>query len=219
MKIQAFTACVDYADLLQLGAARWAAGLASWVIVTTPEDRATQELAARSGAALHLTRAFQADGALFNKARALQEAREAWKRAGVEWQLFLDADVAPPEGWLGQLEAAHLKPGWLYGARRRLASGRLFDDRELAGFFQLFHASDPRGARPLERDWLHAGNYDSAFMLRWPPPLRRILPLELEHAGEPGRNWCGRGNVEAMEKLRERRKRQSWKTEKLGVEL
>lgn len=219
LKLSAFTACVDYADLLALGAERWASGLEAWTIVSTFEDEATAALAERIGARLHRTRAFQADGALFNKARALQEAREAAGSAPGEWTLFLDADVAPPEDWLGRLEVLGLKPGWLYGARRRQAGGKLIEDRELAGFFQLFRSDDPRGAAPLERDWLHAGNYDSAFMLRWPAPLRRILPLELEHAGEPGQNWCGRGNSEAMAKIRERRKTESWRSEKLGVRL
>lgn len=211
LRIHAICTSVDYGAHLARSIDRWVAGLASLVVVTAPRDEATIALTRAHGAALHVTDAFFADGALMNKGRAMQEARALVPRE--DWQLFIDADVIPPEGWLPILEAEAPKPGTLHGARRVSEDGAPIDDRELAGFFQLFHSSDPRAQAPLERKFRHAGNYDSAFMLRWPAGLRRILPLELEHLGEPGKNWCGVGNDRAMAELRKRRRTKSWRTE------
>lgn len=211
MKLSAVTVSVDYSTELARSIRRWVAGLESLIVVTAPRDEATIELARANGARLHVTDAFWQEGALFNKARALEEARSLLPAA--DWHLFLDADVIPPEDWREQLERLDPQIGMLHGARRAHEDGRPIDDRELAGFFQLFHSSDPRAAKPLDRDWLHSGNYDSTFMMRWPNSLQRILPLELVHLGETGKNWCGKGNEAAMKKIREGRRGRSWRTE------
>ena len=52
---------------------------------------------------------------------------------------------------------------------------RLFEEYEVAGFFQLWHARDPHvlgedGAwtHPFyDPHWRHAGGYDSAHAMRW----------------------------------------------------
>lgn len=212
MRVSAITVSVDYASELAHGIARWVAGLEELVVVTAPRDEETIALAEHAGATLHVTGAFWEDGALFNKARAMQEARALLPPDG--WHLFIDADVVPPEDWMERLEAEALQPGTLHGARRVFEDGRPVVDRELAGFFQLWHASDSRGVAPLGRDWLHGGCYDSEFMLRWPRQFQRILDLELVHLGETGQNWCGRENRAALEDIRRRRRAgQSWRTE------
>jgi glycosyltransferase involved in cell wall biosynthesis len=212
MNLHALVVSVDYAPELARSIDRWLTGLASLVVVTCARDEATIALARARGARLHVTEAFYEDGAYFNKWRALQQAR-ALLPAG-DWHAFIDADVVPPDEWQTQLEAAEPTVGTLHGARRVDEHGALIHDAELAGFFHLFHSSDPRAAHPLERDWLHAGNGDSAFLRRWPRRLQRLLPLTLVHLGEPRRNWCGKGNDAALEEiLARRRARQSWKTE------
>ena len=215
LRVAAITTCVDYSEYLARSIARWVAGLELLVVVTAPRDEATIALAREHGATLHVTDAFWRDGALFRKGLALQEARSFLPPGG--FHLFLDADVMPPEDWLAQLEAADLQLGMLHGARRIYEDGRPINDRELAGFFQLFHSSDPRGLAPLATNFWHAGNVDSDFMLRWPRALQRILPLQLTHLGEPGVNWCGVGNEAAIARLREARKRgRSWRDEVIG---
>lgn len=211
MQVHALVVSVDYAPELSRSIDRWVAGLASLVVVTAPRDEATIALARQHGAQLHVTEAFFEDGALFNKGAAMQEARALLPQS--DWHLFLDADVVPPPDWATRLEAADTKLGCLHGARRVLEDGRPIDDRELAGFFHLFHSADPRASHPLDRDWLHAGNYDSTFMQRWPRELQRILDLELVHLGEPGVNWCGKGNDAAMKQIREQRRTRSWRSE------
>jgi hypothetical protein len=215
VKLHALTVSVDYGPELARSIDRWVSGLEQLVVVTAPRDEETIALARRAGADLHVTEAFWEDGAHFAKSRAMQEARALLPSEG--WHLFIDADVVPPEGWRTMLEAQAPQPGTLHGARRVFEDGRQVGDRELAGFFQLFHAADARGAAPLGCEWTHAGCYDSEFMLRWPRAQQRILDLELVHLGETGRNWCGRGNEAALEEIRrQRRAGRSWRTETVG---
>jgi len=215
VKVAAIVVSVDYAAELARSIDRWVAGLEQLVVVTAPRDEATIALAERSGARLHQTDVFWADGAYFAKGAAIAEAWPLFPPDG--WRLLIDADVIPPENWMEVIESARPRVGTLHGARRRHEDGRPIRDGELAGFFQLWHAHDPRGREPVGRHWTHAGCYDSDFMLRWPHTQQRLLPLELVHLGEPGRNWCGRGNEDAMRAIRERRKRgKHWRTETIG---
>lgn len=211
MRIHALTVSVDYSAELARSIDRWVAGLASLTVVTCHRDLATRELAVRAGARVFVTDAFYEEGAFFNKGRALELARGTLPAE--DWHLLIDADVIAPETWPSVLEAAAPQPGILHGARRVRESGEPIFDAELAGFFHLWHSSDSRAAAPLARDFIHAGNYDSDFLARWPRKLQRILPLELVHLGETGRSWCGRGNEAAMEEIRRRRRTRSWRQE------
>jgi hypothetical protein len=66
--------------------------------------------------------------------------------------------------------------------------------REWAGYTQIFHASDPvLGPPPWhEVDWKHAGGADSMFQLKWPEERKVRPPFEVLHLGPAGQNWCGR---------------------------
>lgn len=214
MNVHAVTTSVDYAPELAHSIDLWLGGLASLIVVTAPRDEATIELARKSGARLHVTDAFYEDGAHLNKGRAMQQARSLLPAE--DWHLFIDADVIPPEKWLDTVWDADPKVGRLHGAVRVGENGEPIHDRELAGFFHLFHSSDSRAAAPLARDFTHSGNYDTLFMRRWPRTLQRILPLTLTHLGEPRTNWCGKGNAAAMAELHQRRRSKHWKTEIVG---
>jgi hypothetical protein len=199
------TVCVGYAELLRPSVPRWTAGLDRWTVVTAPGDQATLDLCAAAGVDTFQTDAFTLDGAVFNKGRAMSEAYTA--RTWPDWVVFIDADVIPPAEWRWLVEAATPVPGWLYGARRRLTSGAPYFDGEIAGFFQLFHATDPRVQRQpiLDCTWRHAGGYDSEFQFRWPPECRSVIPgLELVHQGEPGQNWWARDPARMARMLRDR---------------
>ena len=172
MKLCGLTVSVGYADLLEPSVRRWATALDRWIVVTTPDDHATLELCARHGVATYLTRAFFDDQAVFNKANAMSEAYVAtpW----TEFWLFIDADVIPPADWRARVEAAQPMSGNLYGCTRRLEDGSVYNEGEIAGYFQLFHASDPQVQRRplLDCSWQHAGGYDSEFQFRWMPDQR-----------------------------------------------
>jgi glycosyltransferase involved in cell wall biosynthesis len=218
VKLSAITVCVNYSEFLGQSLARWKAGTDELIVVTHPGDIATKALCSGFGVRCHPTARFYQSGAAFNKAGALNQAiSETGILDRADWFAFVDADVVPPADWREQLEDADLRGGNLYGARRFAEDGRLIPDGELAGYFQLFSAADPAAqGRPLLIEFSHAGCYDSVFMARWPLARRIFLPLDLVHLGDCGRNWCGRGNDQAMgAMLHERRRRGGWQHERL----
>lgn len=205
MRIHGLTVCVDYADLLAQSIGLWLPSLTSLTVVTTERDEASKLLALTRGALLHVTDAFYRNGAAFNKGAAMEEARRSMPWS--DWILFFDADIVPPADWLAQVEAANPQAGKLYGARRMMDDGTIKrESGEIAGFFMLFHSTDPRAAEGVPCDWRHAGGYDSDFQLRWGAD-RVWTPLTVRHVGAAGRNWYGRGNAGAMDALIAKRRR------------
>lgn len=211
--LSAIVICVDYADQLAKGLAKWRDGVDRLLVVSAPRDEATRELCKAEGVQVCLTDVFWEGGAKFNKGAAMVAAYR--KLQPKDWALFFDADIEPPEGWRYALEG--VVPGTLYGAKRRQAGGELILERDLAGYFQLAHVSDPnmRHDPIVDVHWFHAGNYDTTFMQRWPESKQRYLPFEVVHHGEMGKNWCGVGNDKAVELLRaeRRRRRGGWRHE------
>lgn len=225
MTIHGLTVCVEYAEFLARGIARWMAGLASLTVVTTEGDTETQRLARQHGARLHVTDAFYRDGAAFNKGRAMEDARRSMPWS--DWILFFDADVVPPADWMRRLTSAR---AWsLHGCRRFEANRSMEDigqpdipgDVPGVGFFQLFHSGDPlaQDTPLLETHWTHGGNYDNALMDRWRTKGRPIqtLPFRLAHIGER-HNWFGRGRVDAFTAMQaERARLGGWQHERIEV--
>lgn len=176
MRIHGLTVCVDYAEFLAHAIERWMSGLASLTVVTTAKDQATIAIANAYGANVFETDEFYADGAVFNKGRAMESAR-VWSEDMVRhrepgWRLFFDSDVVPPVDWASRLGS--LEPGSLYGCLRYDAEPTAMDDVGQpkcahdvpgVGYFQLFHGQDPivQVTPLLDTHWAHAGNYDNRF--------------------------------------------------------
>ena len=216
--VHGLTVCVDYAEFLAVSLDRWVATLETLTVVTSYTDTDTVALVAnRPSVTLHQTDLFYQDGAVFNKGRAMEAARELMPWS--DWILFFDADIVPPLDWLTR-SAPVLQPGVLYGVHRFAAVGGETDDHRQpslphdtpgVGYFQLFHSSDPavRDAKPLiDTHWRHAGNYDNRLLDRWRKHGRAVrpLPFRVAHIGERD-NWCGRGNRAGFEALQAERKR------------
>jgi len=212
--MRAITVCVEYDDLLRLTLPRLLSHFDWLLVATSPADVGTQYLVAQMAAAamaageprpvqLHVTDAFTRGGAVFNKGLAIEEGFDLLGREG--WLCVVDADIVLPPLIP---HPSSLIPGCLYGpARRRMCvdpaawdggddwSGYpAVQDCELAGFLQLFHASDPalRGRPWYGTDWRHAGGCDSVFQAKWPAERRIRLPFEVLHLGPDGINWHGR---------------------------
>jgi hypothetical protein len=193
------------------------------MVVTAPGDKAIQ-VADANRARVFVTDLFYANGAKFNKWRALEAGWDVFGRHG--WCCHLDADVFwPKEAQLPQLEV-----GTLYGPLRRMMPlmakptepFRLPPEdewhnfpihnnvHEWAGYSQIFHADDPHLGKPPwhEVDYTHAGAADSWFQARWGPAdgnwqpgqrqpgaCKMRLPFEVLHVGEAGANWFGRSTA------------------------
>lgn len=223
MKVNLIIPCIDnnhYAALLQQALAKWLPSAQSVTVVTSASDDQTTLVASAAGCLIHHTEVWWANGAVFNKGAAMEEARSQmpWNN----WILLADADVVPPDSWLSIIEARNPQCGFLYGARRQMDDGTVKNDwNQPQGFFQLFHVDDPAAqARPLiPTDWTHAGGYDSDLTNRWLPKRRVVInELILRHHGPDGKHWCGKGNDAAMERLMaERNGRPRGKNEKIQV--
>jgi len=210
--LEALTVCVGYDDFLAIGLDRWRHNVDRLIVVTTPQDDQTLALCDHNDVTAHTTNAFYGGDAAFNKGLAIEEARTRWGQN--DWLLFFDADIIPPADFREQLQNTILQPGRLYGPWRRqcdtnellatvmqsdtwdLSALPLVSDGEMAGYFQLFHATDPRlpdrNALWMDTQWPHAGGYDSRFQARWPRRLHSRLPFEVVHLGPHGTNWHGR---------------------------
>lgn len=204
LKPQGIVVCVDYDDLLAMTLPANLRHLSSCVVVTAPHDEATQRLCnGFDKVRVHVTDAFYRYGATFNKGLAIEEGFDVLGRWG--WILVWDADTLFPR----RLRLQSVQCGHLYGARRRVCPNplqhrdnlpwrrwRVHKDREIAGYFQLFHAADQHIA---ERPWYevtftHAGGGDGYFQSRWPADRKHWLPAEVLHFGPVDTNWFGRAS-------------------------
>lgn len=173
---------------------------------------------------LYVTDSFYDDGAVFNKWKALEHGldfmgRDGWlclMDADVLWpenvpqqfyqQLRIGRLYTPqrrilsnPASILWQ-DKAHLPEYKGLASSRSPTWANLVvqstpkQEREFAGYTQIFHAHDPvLGRGPWhELDWRHAGGADSFFQDRWATHNKVRPPFEVIHLGEPGENWCGR---------------------------
>lgn len=223
--IRGLTVCVNYADILELSLPRNMASLSECVVVTSPTDEATKAAASKvPGVSVFETDAFYRHGARFNKGLAIEEAFNYFGRRG--WMLIWDADIVFPP----KLPLPTLKPGNLYGCRRRIwphtdsypkkqswaGVGRGSppgDKHGIWGFFQLFHAHDPvLAGLPHWYDvtFTHAGGCDCRFQKLWPASKKIKMDFDVLHLGEVDANWFGRGQPGADEELKRLRTAQGW---------
>ena len=219
--------CVNYADFLARTLPRNASHFDHIVVVTTPDDVATRAVVhGCDHAELFVTQAFTKHGAVFNKGLAIEEGFDFLGRDG--WMCVWDADTVMPR----DMDLNDLPPNRLYAPRRRICSKperwddgedwRRFPryrDREFAGYFQLFHASDPvLATRPwYGTHWRHAGGCDSDFQAKWPRERKVRLPFDVLHLGKPGVNWAGRtpDHQHILRQLRSDRSKHGYTQEQL----
>jgi hypothetical protein len=200
--MRGITVCVGYDDLLSITLASNMRHLTECVVVTHQDDERTKAVATSvPGVRVFETALFYADGARFNKGRALESAFDFLGRDG--WLCIWDADVLFP----ASLPLASLDPETLYGAPRRILDDLrqwhpdldwrrlpLSRDRPCIGYLQIFHAS---ASVLRQRPWYdpgftHAGGSDGRFATRWPVRRRWMLPFEVLHLGPKDTNWMGR---------------------------
>lgn len=219
MRIHVLTVCVDYSDHLSLSLERWCSA-DTIIVVTSPTDTDTHALCSRYGTLQHRTKAFWDNGAKFNKGASIAEAYRIWMpKEENDWALFVDADVIPPTDWRVRVEMSEVKQGNIYGAPRHGENGMRIADPYPAGYFLLFHTRDQNAHDPIvDTHWYHAGNYDSTFISRWARPQLHWLPIPLRHTSPTGQNWCGRGNIKAMNELicERRRRGGQWRHETIS---
>ena len=206
--MRAITVCVDFADLLAVTLAANIHHFTEYWVVTSLQDEATHHLCLECqqlGMPVQVLRTgrFYEGGAAFNKWAALEIGLTVMERRG--WLCLLDADVL----WPANIPSWQREIGCLYTPMRRMFTDLRLpipseaewskyplhpQQREWAGYTQIFHADDPVLGKPPwhETNWRHAGGADSFFQRKWSADKKRRPPFEVMHLGESGQNWCGR---------------------------
>lgn len=200
--MKAIIVCVNYSDFLSITLPYNRHHFSEVVVVTSFNDRETQQLAKRHGARILITDAFYDDGADFNKFKALEQGLSVMGRNG--WICLLDADIL----WPKVLPKFTFTPGKLYTPDRRMmreligqiphepywASFPRPQYKGFSGYTQIVHGSDPvLGSPPWhEVTGRHAGGADTKFQARWSEADKIRPPFEVLHLGPNKTNWRGR---------------------------
>ncbi len=200
--LRGITISVSYGPLLAITLPLNMRHLESCLVVTSPEDHETQDVAfSVPGVSVFETDAFTRHGARFNKGLAYEEGFDKLGRAG--WILIWDADCIFPS----ELPLDSIQPTKLYGCRRRILEDPCKWSESLdwrtcpvnrdggpIGYFQLAHADDPvlKHQRPwYEVSFSHAGGGDAWYMEHWHPGNRIVLPFDVLHLGPIDTHWFG----------------------------
>jgi len=222
LSVKSLVVCVNYSDKLAITLPRNKRHFDRTLVVTSPDDTQTQELARAEGVDLYITDAFTRYGAYFNKGMAIEESLDELGRDG--WICIWDADIVMPN----TLNLQNPDPRSLHvPIRRTLADWKAFrpdgidwsslpsptQPHEFDGYFQLFHGL-AMGERPWYGiEWTHAGGCDSDFQFKFDKHYRKRLPFEVLHLGSEGYlrigNWAGvtPEGKEQMRSIREARRR------------
>lgn len=202
--MNAIMVCVDYSDILAMTLPYNRHHFDRVMVVTSLTDSRTRDLAWNYGCDVHLTNSFYRDGAYFNKWKALEEGLTVLGRKG--WLCIMDADIL----WPREVDLnRYLHCGYLYTPRRYMIDpipNKILkeeewntyplhpQDREFAGYTQIFHADDKHLDSPPwhQTNWKHAGGADSFFQAKWPEPYKVRPNFRVLHLGASGQNWCGR---------------------------
>ena len=181
MRLEAIVVCVNYSDFLEHTLPENMKYFDRVVVVTSPEDRATQALCNRLGVDFIETTVFYEYGDKFNKGKGIGLGLSHLRHDG--WLLHLDADTLLPHGFRAMLEHARLDPKCIYGADRLNVVG--FDrytamkDKLLSPQFQYRYLVTPPpgltlGARLLHKEY---GYCPIGYFQLWHSSARRTYPI------------------------------------------
>ncbi len=123
LRLEAVTVCVGFDDMLDLTLPLNHPHLDTMIVVTSHEDRATQQVAKKHGAICVQTDLFTKNGRHFNKGAAINAGFGRFQYHG--WRLHLDSDIILPDNFRRVLfNHTHLDPNSIYGADRIDVIGR-----------------------------------------------------------------------------------------------
>lgn len=193
--VEAVTICVNYGDFLAWTLPFNRNQFSNMVVVTSPEDSATQRLCTHYHVQCVQTDVFTANGRKFNKGAAINEGLKRLSRHG--WVVQLDADILVPPRTKEFLGRALLDPTAIYGIDR-------FDVNNFADFIR--HVTDPelqlvadtyivdhtvlgRGARLMNED----GYVPIGFFQAWNPKGSAVYQYVTDP--DPRRDGSEHGDV------------------------
>lgn len=202
--LRALITCVNFSHELEIALPHNLHHFSEILIVTHHSDHRTHHIARTHNVNTLNTNAFYNNNAHFAKYAAIEHALDHFGRHG--WLCLIDADTL----WPKHINWPDLEPHNLYGTHRVILNPITTptppDDnwhslpiqknstREICGFTQIFHASDPHLKSPPWHDTTipHAGKGDSLFNQLWPKTNQIRLPFTALHLGKNGQDWNGR---------------------------
>jgi hypothetical protein len=116
MKIEALITCVNHADFLAHTLPMNKPQFDRILVVTSPEDKKTQQVCAYWGVQAHVTDSFQSRWGHFCKGSGINEGLALLDKDA--WLCHLDADIALPPNARYALERADLDTSMIYGIDR-----------------------------------------------------------------------------------------------------
>lgn len=224
IKLEGLEVCVGYADFLSVTLPFNIRHFDKFVVVTSSDDRSTQEIARKHGAHLVVSDRHHEDGADFNKGKLINDGLAALSKDG--WILLTDADIFLQPNLRACITkhatnyetlyySARVEPryeereAWV---RQFLQDPNLMYTLEMQdpnknckpwGYFQLFSkrakAIHKRGQHIYSEDFRTAGSVDNHFQNLWAKQHKEFLPLSccvhIPH-GSFTTNWAGRVSTE-----------------------
>ena len=116
-RLEIVTTCVGFDDILDVTLAKNHPQCDTLIVVTTHDDKATQNVARKHGAICVQTDLFYKNGRSFNKGAAINAGFDYFQYNG--WRLHLDSDIILPDNFNRILfNHTHLERHCLYGADR-----------------------------------------------------------------------------------------------------
>jgi hypothetical protein len=200
-KLSGVVVCVNFSGQLAETLPRNIGLFDQFVVVTTSDDQATQDVAKTHGADLVISDRCYDNDHSFNKGRMLNDGLATLKNP--DWVIMTDADIVLNPNTREFVMSHSLNPGCLHFTKRHDRGGAAspFGQANMApcGYFQLFNpkAKAIRGhwPKPLGENFCSAGGVDDLFWQQWPRDKLVFLPdLEVEHIpdGGFGQNWNGK---------------------------
>jgi glycosyltransferase involved in cell wall biosynthesis len=184
-RLEIVTTCVGFDDMLDLTLGLNHAHADHFIVVTSHEDRATQQVCLKHSATCVQTDLFKKNGRSFNKGAAINAGFDYFQFHG--WRLHLDCDIALPDKFNQTLfNHSHLEMDCLYGAYRVDVVGKKGIEALLNARVKYPQHAYLSGVSPVHGGAVFSGS-PSASSARYVDKLRGYCPIgffQLWHASQ-----------------------------------
>lgn len=184
MYLEAVVVCVNYSDFLSHTLPYNKSMFNHMVVVTTPEDKGTQDVCQFYNVQCLITDVFTENGDPFNKAKGINFGLQHLSKKG--WVVHLDADIYLPPLTRGILERIELDPKNLYGVDRMMCPNyeewikfMSYPRQTHTGWVYIHPTVFPMGVRIGE--YMSKGYEPIGFFQLWNPSGSNVFEYPEEH--------------------------------------